>query len=101
MFEPQTLKALEPMTSNELSITLLHEIGDIKAGVILGEQWRDILLQLSHSKGEVMLRAVKDYLADSLSTLPDLIANFRQEPFHFYMANLTSMRKTIAQGLVL
>lgn len=98
-FTTSPLKALEEMTTNELNMALLHEIGEVKASAILGEQWREVLSQLSRSKGEIMLRAVKDHLADSLSTLPELIADFRPESFHFYMANLTSMRKTIAPGL--
>ena len=98
-FADDTLNALESMTTNELNMALLHEIGEVKASARLGREWREILNQLSRSKGEIMLRAVKDHLADSLSTLPQLINDFRPESYHFYMANLTSMRKTIAPGL--
>lgn len=46
-----------------------------------------------------MLRAVKDHLADSLSTFPQLMDDFKPQSLHFYMANLTSMRKLIAPEL--
>ena len=99
-FASDVISALEEMTSNELNMALLHEVGEVKASVLLGERWREILSQLPRSKGEIMLRAVKDHLADSLSTLPELLSDFRPESFHFYIANLTSMRKTIAPDLM-
>ncbi|MDX2507407.1 MAG: hypothetical protein QNL62_23425 [Gammaproteobacteria bacterium] len=99
-FASDVLEALEQMTSNELNMALLHEIGEVQATALLGQSWREILSRLPRSKAEIMLRAVKDHLADSLSTLPALLSDFRPESLHFYIANLTSMRKTIAPGLM-
>jgi hypothetical protein len=40
-----------------------------------------------------MIRAVRDILADCLSTLPALLAANNTASLHFYFANFTGMRK--------
>jgi hypothetical protein len=40
-----------------------------------------------------MVRAVRDILADCLSTLPGLLATNNTASLHFYFANFTGMRK--------
>jgi hypothetical protein len=92
-------KALDAMTENELQAMLLHEIGEIKAGEILGEQWEELLLRFPHSKVELMLRAVRDHLADALSTFPALLEENNEASLHFYMGNLNNMRKHLYPGL--
>lgn len=91
--------ALDEMTEHELQSMLLHEIGEIKAGEILGEQWEVLLNRVPHSRAEIMLRAVRDHLADSLSTLPALIEKNNEASLHFYMGNLNNMRKHLYPGL--
>ena len=59
-----------------------------------------MLASLPHSKAEIMVRAVRDHLADALSTLPGLLADMNTASLHFYMANMTNMRKDLAPGLV-
>ena len=98
-FDTDINAALEQMTDKELTMALYHEIGEIKASALLGEAWLEILAELPRSRGEIIFRAVKDHLADSLSTLPRLMETFYPESLHFYMANLSSMRKTIAPQL--
>jgi len=98
-FDTNVNAALEQMTDKELNMALYHEIGEIRASTLLGEEWLEILAQLPRSRGEIIFRAVKDHLADSLSTLPQLLETFYPESLHFYMANLSSMRKTIAPQL--
>jgi hypothetical protein len=88
------------MTDNELQSATLHEIGEIEAGVRLGSEWEELLAATPHSKAEIMLRSVRDNLADALSTLPELITGTRVASLHFYMANLTSMRRQLSPGLV-
>ena len=91
--------ALEQMTEAELQAMLLHEIGEIKAGELLGEAWEELLVKLPHSKAEIMLRALRDHLADSLSTFPSLIEQQNEASIHFYMGNLNNMRKHLYPGL--
>ena len=98
-FKQDIEQALEAMTENELESMLLHEIGEIKAGQILGEAWEQMLIKLPHSKAELMLRAVRDHLADALSTLPALLEKGQPASIHFYFGNLSNMRKHLYPAL--
>ena len=58
-----------------------------------------MLASLPRSKAEIMIRAVRDHLADSLTTLPGLVSNGKDASLHFYFANLTNMRKHLSPAL--
>ncbi|MFV1984718.1 MAG: Sfum_1244 family protein [Thiohalomonadales bacterium] len=92
--------ALDEMTTVEIESTILHEIGEIKAGEMLDSRWHELLLSLPRCKAEIMLRAVRDHLADSLSTIPSLIKNNQTASLHFYFANFTLMRKELFPSLL-
>lgn len=85
--------ALDAMVLNESESMILHEVGEGLAGERLGPAWDDMLMSLARSKTEIMARAVRDLLADSLSTLPGLIEAENTAAMHFYFANFTGMRK--------
>ncbi|MGD8641986.1 MAG: hypothetical protein PVG89_15225 [Gammaproteobacteria bacterium] len=86
---------LDAMCDNEAHTAILHELGEVKANDLLGPEWLEILNQLPHSGLELKLRAIKDHLADNISTLPALVENENFPALHFYFANLTGMRKEI------
>jgi hypothetical protein len=88
-------KVLTDMCNNECHSAVLHEIGEAKATVLLGTEWKQILNELPHSGLELKLRAIKDHIADSISTLPGLLENENIPALHFYFANFTGMRKEI------
>ena len=46
------------------------------------------------------MRAVRDHLADALSTLPGLLDEMEPASLHFYFANLTSLRRLLSPSLV-
>jgi hypothetical protein len=94
-FEKDIDQALDQMTENELEALALHEIGEFIATKELGEQWREMIINLPRSRAEFIARAVKDLLADCLSTLPGLIENYNPASLHFYSANLVAMRKEL------
>jgi len=98
-FKTLTEESLEKMTDNEVDTVLQHEIGEIKAGKILGEAWEEMLITLPASQAEMMARAVRDNIADMLSTLPKLLDKNEPSQIHFYFANLSSMRKLIFPSL--
>ncbi len=98
-FDNSLQNALDQMTDHELESAILHEIGEIKAGTCL-EGWQDMMAQLMFTQAEIMARAVRDHLADAISTLPALLEQQQDASIHFYMANLTSMRKHIFPALV-
>ena len=85
--------ALAQMTQNETATLVQHEIGESMAGKHLGNDWAALLATLSHTKAELIARAVRDHLADCLSTLPVLLEQERAASLHFYFANLDGLRK--------
>ncbi len=100
-FDHDLERALEQMTQDMMEQLILHEIGEVKAGKILGVEWEDLLASLPRSKIEILLRAVRDNLADSLSTLPGLLEGEADpQQLHFHMANLNGMRKQLFPSLV-
>ena len=88
-------KVLTDMCENECYSALLHEIGEAKATNLLGPEWKQILQELPHSGLELKLRAIKDHIADAISTLPGLLEKENIPALHFYFANFTGMRKEI------
>lgn len=90
--------SLETMTTNELDSTVLHEIGEIKAGEQLPD-WGDMMSDITFTPAEIMARSVRDHLADAISTLPALLEQKNDASIHFYFANLTNMRKHIFPSL--
>ena len=99
-FDNTVEQSLDAMTDNELQSALLHEIGEVKAGELLGVEWETMLASLPPSKAEIMVRAVRDHLADALSTLPGLLENMNPAALHFYMANMTNIRKELFPKLL-
>lgn len=108
-FENDLNHALESITDHELNTVLLHELGEIEAGELLGKhfhepiytdtQWNDMLASLPRSRAEIMARAIRDNLADCLSTLPALLEQQDPASLHFYFGNFKAMRKELFPGL--
>ncbi len=99
-FESHLENALDQMTSNELDSAVLHEIGEVNAGQVLGKEWESLLLDVAHSRLEYQLRAIRDHYADCLSTLPELIDQGNDASLHFYIGNLSNLRKDLFPSLV-
>ena len=99
-FETDAERALDAMTDEQLQVLLLHEVGEVQAGEILGSGWETMLADLPRSRTELSLRAVRDLLADSLSTLPTLVETDNPATLHFFFAMLTPLRKLLAPRLL-
>lgn len=99
-FECDLDLALDTMTQNELQSVIWHEIGEVMAHYQLGEGWEKLLIQVPHSKLEIMLRAVRDLYADTISTLPRILEQENAATLHFFFANLTNMRKYLFPGII-
>ena len=98
-FDKQPIEALDRMTDIETDTVVHHEIGEIMASKILGNTWNSMVMNMPRSQLEFMARAIKDHLADAISTLPKLIENPEPAQIHFYFANMTGMRKEIFPSL--
>jgi hypothetical protein len=92
-------RALDQITDNELETAILHELGELVAGELLGTAWEELLLGVVRTPAEVRARAVRDQLADCLSTLPALLALENLPAIHFYFAGFSGMRKQLSPGL--
>ena len=92
-FDADVEAALDRMTDVETESVILHELGEARAEQLLGERWAAMLAELSRSRVEIMVRAVRDLLADCLSTLPGLLRRGEPAALHFFFANLTGMRR--------
>jgi hypothetical protein len=86
---------LDQITETELESVFLHETGEAQARQLLGPQWEVLLSELPRSKAEFIVRAVRDHLADSLTTLPRLLETENAAALHFYFANFTGMRREL------
>ncbi|VAW72640.1 hypothetical protein MNBD_GAMMA15-1578 [hydrothermal vent metagenome] len=99
-FEADLDTALDEMTLIETDTLILHEVGEIEAGKRLGTVWEEMLSSFPRSRLELMARAVRDHLADALSTLPALLEKDNPASLHFYFGNLSGMRKQIYPALL-
>ncbi len=87
--------ALERMADAESETLILHELGEAAAGELLGPAWRDLIASFTGRRAEILARAVRDNLADCLSTLPRLIECEASGSLHFYFANFEGMRSKL------
>jgi hypothetical protein len=87
--------ALQRMAENETETMILHEIGEAMAGELLGEAWGELALSMSRRRGEPVARAVRDLLADCLSTLPALLERSNLPALHFYFATFDAPRRQL------
>ena len=85
--------------SRELSNLLVHhETGEIAAGDILGPGFSEMTCAFHGKPGEMQIRAVRDLLADSLSTWPMIVSNDHQQsiPYvDFWLTSLNGYREKI------
>jgi hypothetical protein len=99
-FEDDIENTLDEITDTVIESVLLHEKGEVLAAKELGAEWEQMLAGLPHSKTELMIRAVRDHLADSLTTLPGLVEEGKDASLHFYFANLPNMHKHLFPALL-
>ena len=99
-FDDSIADALQSMVETEQNTLIYHELGEMQITQQFGKRWSPMMLKLLGSKAEFMARAVRDNLADSLSTLPYLIEQNNPASLHFYFANLAYMRKELFPSAV-
>ena len=86
---------LERMAEREAETLILHELGEAMAEPLLGPAWRDLIASFTGRRAEILARAVRDNLADCLSTLPRLIERDAACSIHFYFANFEGVRASL------
>lgn len=98
-FERDIERGLDRMAEAESEAMILHEIGEARAERLLGEAWNSMLGQLTSRNAELLARAVRDHLADCLVTLPTLLEREASGSLHFYLANLSGLRRALFPAL--
>jgi hypothetical protein len=98
-FERDVERGLDRMAEAESEVMILHEIGEARAESLLGEDWNAMLGQLDSRHAELLARAVRDHLADCLVTLPTLLDREASGSLHFYLANLSGLRRVLFPAL--
>ncbi|RMF87205.1 MAG: hypothetical protein D6739_02080 [Nitrospirae bacterium] len=91
---------LEAATRLQTEAAILHEVGEAKAGNLLGPQWLEMQAASGCGRTEICLRAVRDLLADALVTLPALAAGAEPAAIHLYFAHLRGLRRALAADWV-
>jgi hypothetical protein len=86
---------LERMAEQEAETLILHELGESMAEPLLGAAWSDLIASLKGRRAETFARAVRDNLADCLSTLPRLVERNAACSIHFYFANFDGLRANL------
>lgn len=98
-FERDVEGGLDRMAEAESEAMILHEIGEARAETLLGDDWNAMLGRLESRHAELLARAVRDHLADCLVTLPTLIERDAAGSLHFYLANLSGLRRALFPSL--
>jgi hypothetical protein len=91
--------ALDKMVADEIASLIYHEIGEVKASQLLGEDWEKMLITIAGTKAEWLARAVRDHLADCLVTLPQLLDQAQAATLLLYLVNLKGLRKALFPSL--
>ncbi len=94
-FDEDAEAALARMADAEGETLILHEIGEGLAEPLLGPAWREMIGSLPERRAELLARAVRDNLADCLSTLPALIERGAAPSLHFHFANFEGLRRAL------
>lgn len=85
--------ALETLLDREQENLILHEIGERIAEELIGEGWRNVIKNTKDPIHELKLRAVRDNLADCVTSLPAFLSLRDQISLDFYYANMTPLRR--------
>ncbi len=98
-FERDLERGLDRMSESESEAMILHEVGEARAEKLLGADWNTMLGGLNARHAELLVRAVRDHLADCLVTLPTLLQREAYGSLHFYLANLSGLRRALFPAL--
>ena len=94
-FAADAEQGLESMSEQEAETLILHELGEAMAEPLLGPAWRELIASFTGRRAEILARAVRDNLADCLSTLPRLVERNAACSIHFYFASFEGVRSKL------
>jgi hypothetical protein len=94
-FSADAEAALERMADDTAETMILHELGEAMAGELLGDRWHEMVVAVARTRGEPIARAVRDLLADCLSTLPGLLRRAHLPSLQLYFATFDGTRRQL------
>ena len=94
-FDVDPCMAVEHMADTESETLILHELGELEAGKILGVEWEEMRAGFTGRRAELFARAARDNLADCLVTLPALMERNAVASIHFWFSNFDGMRREL------
>ena len=94
-FERDRQGALARMALEQRETLILHELGEHAAGEAIGPAWERLMAQADDRRTEILLRAVRDLLADCMVTLPRLLARGDVRAMHFWFGTFEGLRRTL------
>jgi hypothetical protein len=92
--------AFDRIVEAALEQVILHEVGERLAADTLGPGWEEMIAALRGPRAEALARAVRDNLADCLSTLPALARRAAPGPIDLYAAMFEGLRRELFPRLV-
>lgn len=93
--------AVERLAEAQMEALLLHELGEQRAGALLGPDWPALRLATGRDRRiEPHLRALRDHLADCLVTLPALLQRGDAMALHLWFATLEGPRQAMFPAAV-
>lgn len=92
-------QAVQRMVAQQAETLVLHELGEARVAEQLGPDWPAMRQALRDRRTELYVGAVRDLLADSLSTLPTLLQRQDVAGLHFWFANFEGLRADLAPRL--
>ena len=85
--------ALETLLECEQENIILHEVGERIAEDLIGEGWRSVIKNIENPIHELKIRAIRDNLADCVTSLPAFLSLSDQISLDFYYANMSPLRR--------
>jgi hypothetical protein len=93
------LATLPALADEALGVLQLHEQGEFEAAGWLEPGWAALRLQVQDRRTTLLLRAVRDLVADCRVTLPVLLERGQAGPLHFWGAGFEGHRALLHPGL--
>lgn len=93
---------LESLVQSEQETVLFHELGEARERTLPRDLWRTLLGRFPHSRVELVLRSLKDLLADTHpgGTLSHIIREEKAGSLAFYLSNLKGIRRSLFPEMV-
>jgi hypothetical protein len=95
-------KKLSLIALSEVDIYIHHELGEAFEGEKLGDEWKNLLIDLSGRKAEFFSRGIKDLISDTSEQgmVKYIIENRKEGSLGFYIVFLEGYRKLLFPEIV-